>query len=188
MLLLIDNFDSFTYNLVQQFQIFGESVKVIRNNALSIDECISLNPSRVVIGPGPGKPSESGISKELVLICLRKKWPLLGVCLGHQCLAEVFGGIVRKAKRPMHGMISQVHHHHPPIFKGIASPFPVVRYHSLVVEASSLPANLTPIAYSEDGEIMALKHCEYAIYGLQFHPESISTTDGPQILSNFLKE
>lgn len=187
MLLFIDNFDSFTYNLVQQFQIFGERVKVIRNT-VSIEECVSLNPKRVVIGPGPGNPSESGISKKLILTCLNKKWPLLGVCLGHQCLAEVFGGIVRKAKRPMHGMISQVYHHHQSLFEGIASPFPAVRYHSLAVEESSLPAFLNPIAYSEDGEIMALKHQEYPLYGVQFHPESISTSDGPRILSNFLKE
>ncbi|KAF3361599.1 Anthranilate synthase component 2 [Chlamydiales bacterium STE3] len=188
MLLFIDNFDSFTYNLVQQFQIFGVEVKVVRNNALKVAECLNLQPDRVVIGPGPGSPVEAGISQELIVACFNAGIPLLGVCMGHQCLANAFGATVQRAIKPMHGMVSSISHTNEGVLKGLPNPFAAARYHSLSVEKCSIPAFLKITAYSKDGEVMALQHQKRPLHGVQFHPESIATPDGARLLSNFTKE
>lgn len=187
MLLFIDNFDSFTYNLVQMFEVQGVETRVVRHNALSVDECISLNPSRVVIGPGPGDPAQAGISKEL-LIRLAGRLPVLGVCLGHQCLAEVFGGKVVRAQKPMHGKVSQIRHDGKGLFANVPQDFTAMRYHSLVVERESLPKPLYITAETDAGEIMGLRHAAYPnLESVQFHPESVLTTSGATLISNFLK-
>lgn len=186
MLLFIDNFDSFTYNLVQMFEVQGVETRVVRHNALSVEECLSLNASCVVIGPGPGNPSQAGISKEL-LSRLAGQLPVLGVCLGHQCLAEVFGGRVVRAKKPMHGKVSQIRHDGKGLFTGVPQSFPATRYHSLIVERSSLPKPLQITAESDEGEIMGLRHADYpSLESVQFHPESVLTQSGATLISNFL--
>ncbi|MCE5318603.1 MAG: aminodeoxychorismate/anthranilate synthase component II [Parachlamydia sp.] len=187
MLLFIDNFDSFTYNLVQMFEVQGVETHVVRHNALSVEECLSMNASCVVIGPGPGDPSQSGISKEL-LAKLAGRVPVLGVCLGHQCLAEVFGGRVIRAQKPMHGKVSQIRHDGKGLFTGVPQGFPATRYHSLIVERASLPKSLQITAESDEGEIMGLRHADYPnLESVQFHPESILTGSGEILIANFLK-
>lgn len=180
MLLFIDNFDSFTYNLVQVFQKLEVEVKVVRNT-ITLQECFDLKPSHIVVGPGPGAPSEAGVSK--LLIQHNKTIPLLGVCLGHQALGEVFGAKVKRAKRPMHGMLSSIYHSGVGVFEGLPSPFEATRYHSLIVD--ELPACLEVTARTHDGEIMGIRHNTLPLEGVQFHPESILTEKGERLLENF---
>jgi anthranilate synthase/aminodeoxychorismate synthase-like glutamine amidotransferase len=184
MIAVIDNYDSFTYNLVQYLGELGAQVQVFRNDALSVHELESLAPSQVVISPGPGDPAQAGISND-VIRCLGEYRPLLGVCLGHQCIGEVFGGQVVRAPRLMHGKTSLIHHNGEDLFAGISNPFTATRYHSLIV-SEPLPGELEATAMTEDGELMGLRHRERPIYGVQFHPESILTVAGKQILQNFL--
>lgn len=187
MLLLIDNFDSFTYNLVQQFQALGKEIEVARNDAISVHSCLEKSPSHIIISPGPGWPEEAGISQNLIKICSEKRIPLLGVCLGHQCIAKVFGADIRRAKVPMHGKISTIKHNGKKLFAHLPDFFLAARYHSLAVEPTSLPASLEIDAEAEDGEIMAISHKTLPLYGVQFHPESIATQHGAELLLNFLK-
>jgi anthranilate synthase/aminodeoxychorismate synthase-like glutamine amidotransferase len=184
MIAVIDNYDSFTYNLVQYLGELGAEVQVFRNDAIDPDDLESLNPSHIVISPGPGDPSDAGISNE-VIRKLGPDHPTLGVCLGHQCIAEVFGGTVRRASRLMHGKTSPIHHYGEGLFSGIPSPFNATRYHSLIVD-DELPEELEITAFTTANEIMGLHHTLYPIYGVQFHPESILTQFGRQILINFL--
>ena len=190
MLLMIDNYDSFTYNLVQYFGELGQEVKVVRNDALSVDEIAALGAKRIVISPGPCTPDQAGVSLE-VLDRLSGKLPILGVCLGHQSLGQAFGGKVVRAKSIMHGKTSPIHHTGLGVFAGLPSPFQATRYHSLVVEKASLPDCLEITAWTEneDGsfdEIMGLRHRTLAVEGVQFHPESILTEHGHAMLQNFL--
>lgn len=186
MMLFIDNYDSFTFNIVQAFQALGlEKIKVIRNNTLSVKDCLQLKPGYLVIGPGPGNPSQAGISKDLILASLGKV-PILGICLGHQSIAEVFGGAVIRARIPMHGKISCISHDGRGIFAGLPQKFSAARYHSLIVEKSSLPSCLEICAETEDGEIMGLRHREFPLEGVQFHPESVLSQEGPRLLENFI--
>ncbi|MBU1853411.1 MAG: aminodeoxychorismate/anthranilate synthase component II [Candidatus Omnitrophica bacterium] len=186
MILMIDNYDSFTYNLVQYLSELGEKLIVYRNDKISLEDIQDLKPKRIVISPGPGRPCNAGISSQ-VIKKFSNKIPMLGVCLGHQCIAEVFGGKVIRAPRLMHGKTSMVYHTRRGIFKGIAMPFEATRYHSLIVERKSLPKALHIIAWTKDKEIMALKHKNFPVWGVQFHPESILTKEGKRILKNFVK-
>jgi anthranilate synthase/aminodeoxychorismate synthase-like glutamine amidotransferase len=185
MLLLIDNYDSFTYNLAQYFGELGCELVIKRNDEISLDDVAALAPRHICISPGPCTPREAGISKEVVL-CFGTKVPILGVCLGHQCIAEAYGGKIVRAASLVHGKSSMIRHHESALFIDLPTPFEAGRYHSLVVERSSLPACLEINAESEDGEIMALRHREFPVYGLQFHPESVLTRDGRRILARFL--
>ena len=186
MILMIDNYDSFTYNLVQYFGELGQKLKVFRNDKISLKEIKRLRPKRIVISPGPGRPEDAGIS-QAVIREFAGKVPLLGVCLGHQCIAEVFAGKVVQARRLMHGKTSRIFHSSQGIFKGIANPFEATRYHSLIVERRSLPGCLEVVAWTDAKEIMGMQHKSYPLFGVQFHPESILTTTGKDILKNFLK-
>jgi anthranilate synthase component 2 len=181
---IIDNYDSFTYNLVQYFGELGARVQVFRNDTISAGQLQALEPSHIVISPGPGDPSEAGISNQVIRE-LGPYTPLLGVCLGHQCIGEVFGGRVVGAGRLMHGKTSQVHHYGEGLFSGIPSPFEATRYHSLIVTDPD-PAKLVVTAFTTRREVMAVRHRRYPIYGVQFHPEAILTQYGKQILKNFL--
>ena len=190
MLLMIDNYDSFTYNLVQYFGELGQEVKVVRNDALTVDEITALGAARIVISPGPCTPDQAGVSLE-VLEKLSGKLPILGVCLGHQSMGQAFGGKVIRAKTIMHGKTSPIHHNGMGVFTGLPMPFQATRYHSLVVERESLPDCLEITAWTEhaDGsfdEIMGLRHKTLAVEGVQFHPESILTEHGHDMLRNFL--
>ncbi len=188
MILIIDNYDSFTYNIVQYFGELGAELEVWRNDKISIDEVRNKNPEKIVISPGPGEPKNAGISESLI-DSLGGKVPILGVCLGHQAIGEVFGGSIVHAKNIMHGKTSLIYHDGKEIFSGIKNPFEATRYHSLVVERKTLPRVLSITAETKDNdeEIMGLKHNKYPIWGVQFHPESILTSEGMKILSNFLK-
>ena len=187
MLLVIDNYDSFTYNLVQYLGELGEQIEVRRNNETTVDEIESkLRPERIVISPGPGTPEDAGISME-VIKRFGGRMPILGVCLGHQSIGQVFGGRVLRAPKLFHGKSSQVRHDGKTIFAGVEQNFSAGRYHSLIVEASGLPACLEVSARTEDGIIMGLRHRSMRIEGVQFHPESIMTTDGKKLLANFLR-
>jgi anthranilate synthase/aminodeoxychorismate synthase-like glutamine amidotransferase len=186
MLLLLDNYDSFTYNLAQYFGELGCELLVKRNDEISLDAIAQLAPEHICISPGPCTPRQAGISNEVVLR-FGQKIPILGVCLGHQCIAEVYGGKIVHAPHPMHGKSSTISHNGSSHFVDLATPFEAGRYHSLVVERNSLPACLEITAESEDGEIMALHHRELPVEGVQFHPESVLTCDGKKILANFLK-
>jgi len=186
MLLVIDNYDSFTYNLVQYFGELGADPQVKRNDAITPDEVEKMKPQKIVISPGPGRPEEAGISMELI----RKfggKIPILGVCLGHQCMGEVYGGKVVRAGRLMHGKTSPIQHDGKGVFQGLPNPFEATRYHSLIVEKNSVPSCLEVCAETAEGEIMGLRHREYPVHGVQFHPESILSKEGKDILANFLK-
>jgi anthranilate synthase/aminodeoxychorismate synthase-like glutamine amidotransferase len=185
MLLLIDNYDSFTYNLAQYFGELGCELVIKRNDETSLDEIAALAPEHVCISPGPCTPREAGISKDIVLR-FGSKIPILGVCLGHQCIAEAYGGKIVRASTLMHGKSSTIRHNGRGLFTDLPAPFEAGRYHSLIVEPSSVPACLEIIAESEDGEIMALRHREFPVYGVQFHPESILTRNGKKILARFL--
>ena len=186
MLLMIDNYDSFTYNLVQYFGELGEDVRVYRNDRISLDEIEALEPKRLVISPGPCTPNEAGISVEAIRR-FAGRLPLLGVCLGHQSLAVAFGGRVVRAERLMHGKTSAIRHDERTIFRELPNPLNATRYHSLIVERASLPSCFEISAETADGEIMAMRHRSLAVEGVQFHPESILTTAGKDLLRNFLK-
>jgi anthranilate synthase/aminodeoxychorismate synthase-like glutamine amidotransferase len=185
MLLLIDNYDSFTYNLAQYFGELGCELVIKRNDEISLDEIAALAPKHVCISPGPCTPREAGISKDVVLR-FGAKIPILGVCLGHQCIAEAYGGNIVRASTLMHGKSSAIRHNGSALFADLPTRFEAGRYHSLVVERSSFPRCLEIIAESEDDEIMALRHREFPLYGVQFHPESVLTRDGKKILARFL--
>jgi len=184
MIAVIDNYDSFTYNLVQYLGELGAGVQVFRNDAVTVEALEALAPSHIVISPGPGDPSDAGVSNQ-VIRSLGPRIPLLGVCLGHQCIGEVFGGKVVRAARLMHGKVSPVYHYGDGLFVGIPSPFEATRYHSLIV-TEPLPADLQVTAFTREGELMGLRHRYYPIFGVQFHPESILTVPGMQILRNFI--
>lgn len=183
---MIDNYDSFTYNLVQYFGALGENIQVFRNDLITLSKIRKLHPERIVISPGPGRPEDAGISGEVIKE-FAGKVPILGVCLGHQAIGYVYGAKIVIAKKLMHGKTSLIYHNQKNIFKGIPNPFAATRYHSLLIEKKSLPKCLEITARTETGEIMGLKHKDYPLWGVQFHPESILTIAGKDILSNFLK-
>ncbi len=185
MLLIIDNYDSFTYNLVQHFGQLGESPLVKRNDEITLAEIEQLQPSRICISPGPGRPEDAGISSELIRQ-FGPRVPVLGVCLGHQCIGALYGGEVVRAPVARHGKTSEIEHNNEGVFRGLAQPFSATRYHSLVVRQETFPDALEITARSEDGEIMGLRHREFPIHGVQFHPESILTVEGAKLLANFL--
>ncbi len=191
MLLMIDNYDSFTYNVVQYLEELNAEVRVFRNDAITLREIEQLAPAHIVISPGPCTPNEAGISVE-VIKQFAGKVPLLGICLGHQSIGQAFGGRIVRAKQVMHGKLSAVHHNGQGVFRDIANPFTATRYHSLVIEQESLPDSLEITAWTEDGagnldEIMAVRHRELGVEGVQFHPESILSEHGHQLLNNFLQ-
>ena len=188
MILLIDNFDSFTFNLYQYLGELGEQITVLRNNQLSMDQIRDLNPKAIILSPGPGKPEDAGICIELIQT-FYNKIPILGICLGHQAIGAAFGGEIRRAAIIKHGKTSLITHQSDGLFNGLPNPLEVMRYHSLIIEKNSVPDVLECIAFSvDDKEIMALKHRHFPVFGLQFHPESIGTPSGKQILKNFLNE
>ncbi|GAB1394841.1 aminodeoxychorismate/anthranilate synthase component II [Rhodocyclaceae bacterium] len=186
MLLMIDNYDSFTYNLVQYFGELGEDVRVFRNDAITLKEIAAMKPDKLVISPGPCSPKEAGISVDAIKE-FAGKLPILGVCLGHQSIGYAFGGEIVHAKQLMHGKVSPVQHANVGLFANLPNPFKATRYHSLAIRRDTLPACLEVTAWTEDGEIMGVRHKEHAIQGVQFHPESIMTEHGHQLLQNFLK-
>ena len=182
---MIDNYDSFTYNLVQYLGVLGADVEVQRNDQTSLEEIQTMAPERLVISPGPGAPQSAGIIVPMIQhFC--GKFPILGVCLGHQAVGVAFGGRIVRAAQLMHGKVSQIHHDGRGVFHGVPNPFIATRYHSLAVEGESLPSCLEVSAKTEDGEIMGLRHRDYPVHGIQFHPESILTEEGMHILQNFL--
>ena len=187
MLLMIDNYDSFTYNLVQYLAEIGQEVEVVRNDKISIDEINKLNPQYIVISPGPCTPNEAGISLELIE-AFKGKIPILGVCLGHQSIGQAFGGKIVHAQTIMHGKTSKISHNNKGVFRGIKNPFIATRYHSLVIEKQTLPNCFDITAWTDDNEIMGIKHKELAIEGVQFHPESILSEHGHDLLKNFLDQ
>ena len=187
MLLMIDNYDSFTYNLVQYLGELGESVKVIRNDEMTVEDIEKLAPERIVLSPGPCTPNEAGISLELIKR-FAGRVPILGVCLGHQAIGQAFGGRVVHAKTLMHGKVSRIHHTGTGVFRGLPTPYDATRYHSLAIERASCPAELEMTAWTEDGEIMGVRHRSLPVEGVQFHPESILTQHGHALLRNFLSE
>ncbi|WP_041285670.1 anthranilate synthase component II [Desulfoscipio gibsoniae] len=186
MLLMIDNYDSFTYNLAQYLSMLGESVTVQRNDAITVAQVLELQPDYLVLSPGPGIPDNAGILMQAVRDCAGH-WPILGVCLGLQAIGRAYGGRVVRAKMPMHGKISLIHHDGKSIFAGLPSPFKAVRYHSLVVEKETLPSCLKVTAWTDNGEVMGLRHRELPVEGVQFHPESMLSEYGMDLLANFLK-
>jgi len=185
-MLLIDNYDSFTYNLVQAFAAFGADVVVHRNDAITVDQARALEPTHLVISPGPGRPEDAGISLQMIAT-FAKIVPVLGVCLGHQCLVHHFGGDIVRAERLMHGKTSMTNHDGKTIFDGLPQPFEVGRYHSLCAELKSLPDVLEVTAETDRGEIMGVRHRELPLEGVQFHPESVLTPKGEQLMANFLR-
>ena len=184
-ILVVDNYDSFTYNLVQYFGILGWDVIVKRNDEVGVPEIDALHPDRICISPGPGRPEDAGVSNEIIRE-LGARIPILGVCLGHQCIGAVFGGDVVAAPRLMHGKTSPVQHSNDGVFKDLPNPFEATRYHSLIVERETLPACLEITAETAEGEVMGLRHREFPIHGVQFHPESVLTAEGLKLLQNFL--
>jgi anthranilate synthase component 2 len=187
MLLMIDNYDSFTYNLVQYFGELGEKVVVYRNDEITLERIAELKPERIVVSPGPCTPKEAGVSVPLIQR-FAGEIPILGVCLGHQSIGQAFGGHIVHAQQLMHGKTSQIHHRDEGVFKGLPEPFRATRYHSLVIERGTLPACLEVTAWTDDGEIMGVRHRTLPVEGVQFHPESILTEHGHQLLKNFLEE
>lgn len=187
MLLMIDNYDSFTYNLVQYFGELGEDVRVFRNDEIALDDVAALKPERIVISPGPCTPNEAGISIPLIS-AFSGKVPILGVCLGHQSIGQAFGGEIVRAQQLMHGKTSMIHHLDSGVFAGLPNPLRATRYHSLVIKRQTLPDCLEITAWTDDGEIMGVRHKTLAIEGVQFHPESILTEYGHDMLANFLKQ
>lgn len=185
MLAVIDNYDSFTYNLVQYIQMLGEDVVVLKNDQCTVSELRQLAPDHILISPGPCSPNEAGVSLAIIK-AFAGKVPLLGVCLGHQCIAQCFGGVVGQAKAIMHGKTSAIEHNNQGIFNGLPSPYRVNRYHSLAI--TQLPCDFNVVATTNDGEIMAIEHSDLAIFGVQFHPESILTEHGLALLENFLSQ
>ena len=188
MLILIDNYDSFTYNLVHYFQEIGQSVKIFRNDEISVEKIFKLKPKFLVISPGPSSPKNSGICLELIKknSKLPKPIPMLGVCLGHQAIAEAFGGIVIQSGKPVHGKVSEIYHENTNLFRNINNPFNATRYHSLIVKKNSIPKNFNITATIKDGTVMAIEHSKIPFFGVQFHPESIATDSGHQLLKNFI--
>jgi anthranilate synthase/aminodeoxychorismate synthase-like glutamine amidotransferase len=186
MILVIDNYDSFTYNLVQQLGEMGADLKVVRNDQVTLNEIRAMQPTHIVISPGPGNPDDGGVSLEVIRE-LGATTPILGVCLGHQCIGQAYGGVVLRAPRLMHGKTSMIYHKGDPLFNDVPNPFVATRYHSLIVEEASLPDVLMVTALTEEGEIMAVRHKEFPVVGVQFHPESILTMFGPRILQNFVE-
>jgi anthranilate synthase/aminodeoxychorismate synthase-like glutamine amidotransferase len=186
MILVIDNYDSFTYNIVQLMGELGADVRVVRNDQITLDAVRALNADKIVISPGPGTPDDGGVSLDVIRE-LGAETPILGVCLGHQCIGQAYGGVVTRAGRLMHGKTSMVYHKGDRLFMGIPSPFEATRYHSLIVEDVSLPEALLVTAFTDQGEIMALRHRTHPVYGVQFHPESILTAFGARLLRNFLE-
>jgi anthranilate synthase/aminodeoxychorismate synthase-like glutamine amidotransferase len=184
-ILVIDNYDSFTYNIVQEMGEMHVEIEVARNDRISLDEIRAMQPDHIVISPGPGTPDDGGISLD-VLRYLGATIPILGVCLGHQCIGQVYGGVVSRAPRLMHGKTSMITHTGDSLFEGLPNPFEATRYHSLIVEKDTLPDCLEITAYTDEGEIMGLRHKQFPVFGVQFHPESILTTYGPRLLQNFL--
>ncbi len=185
-MLLIDNYDSFTYNLVQAFAAMGADVMVYRNDAITVDEALQLNPTHLLISPGPGRPEDAGVSLEMI-DTFATRVPVLGVCLGHQCLVQHFGGDIVRAERLMHGKTSMAKHDGKTIFDGLSQPFEVGRYHSLCAAAKTLPDMLELTAETERGEIMGVRHKELPLEGVQFHPESVLTPEGDKLMVNFLR-
>ena len=186
-MIIIDNFDSFTYNLVQGFMMLDVEVMVFRNNAISLDEAKSLAPTHLVISPGPGRPKDAGISLDMIKE-FQMTIPILGVCLGHQCIIEAFGGKIVYAKQLMHGKTSKIQHDGRSIFDALSNPMVAGRYHSLAAESDSIPNHLEVSAETENGEIMGIRHQTLPIEGVQFHPESILTPEGQQLMHNFIKQ
>jgi len=185
MILVIDNYDSFTYNIVQEIGELGADIEVVRNDQITLEEVKAKDPSHILISPGPGFPKDSGISREVILE-LGKTIPTMGVCLGHQCIGEVYGGVVTHAPELMHGKTSQIYHKGDSLFTGIPSTFTATRYHSLIVQEETMPEELSVIAFAESGEIMGVRHKEYPVIGVQFHPESILTDHGIIMFENFI--
>lgn len=185
MILIIDNYDSFTYNLYQQIESLGQKCLVFKNDEISLEKIKKLNPEKIVISPGPKRPEDSGISSEVVQKFYTTK-PILGVCLGHECIGQIFSSKIIHAKQIMHGKTSEITHAKDPLFKNVKNPFQAARYHSLVIDKT--PKEFELIAWTKDKEIMAIKHKEYPLYGVQFHPESFLTTEGNKIMKNFLYE
>ena len=186
MLLMIDNYDSFTYNLVQYFGELGEDVKVVRNDEVTVEQIAAMNPQRIVVSPGPCTPNEAGVSVP-VIRHFAGKIPLLGVCLGHQSIGQAFGGRIVHAKQLMHGKVSEIRHRNAGVFRALPNPLTATRYHSLVIERESLPDCLEVTAWTDDGEIMGVRHKHLHVEGVQFHPESVLTERGHDLLANFLK-
>ncbi len=186
MLLLIDNYDSFTYNLFQYLSEIGEDVVVVRNDRVTIDEISGMKPGRIVISPGPSTPLQAGISNDVIRY-FGPRLPVLGVCLGHQCVGHSYGGVIGQANKIMHGKSSLIHHNCEGLFQGLPNPFPAIRYHSLVVEREGLPDCLEVTAWTDDDTIMGIRHREYPVEGIQFHPESFMTERGKDVLRNFLQ-
>ncbi len=185
MILFIDNYDSFVYNLVQYIGELNPDVRIFRNDQITVDEALKLSPDRVVISPGPGHPSESGISVDLIR-SIGENIPLLGICLGHQAIAHAYGATVSPAEQLVHGKTSSIYHREKGILQGLPNPFDATRYHSLAVIEETLPDELIPTAYTSDGEVMGIRHASRPIFGLQFHPESILTEQGKQIIESFV--
>ena len=185
MILIVDNYDSFTYNLAQYFGELGCALMVKRNDAISLDEISSLRPTHVCISPGPGRPAQAGLSNDIVRE-FSARVPLLGVCLGHQCIGEVFGGKIVAAPRLLHGKTSQIQHNGSGVFANLPNPFTATRYHSLIVSPDSVPDCLEVTAQTSEGEIMGLRHRDFPVHGVQFHPESILTAEGKKLLANFV--
>jgi anthranilate synthase/aminodeoxychorismate synthase-like glutamine amidotransferase len=185
MILVIDNYDSFTYNLVQYLGELGAEICIARNDQITLAQIAQMQPDRIVISPGPGDPDDGGVSLD-VIAQMGASVPILGVCLGHQCIGQIYGGVVRRAPRLMHGKTSLIHHNRRDLFAGLPSPFEAARYHSLIVERETLPACLEVTAWTDEGEIMGLRHRTNPVFGVQFHPESILTDCGRAILRNFL--
>ncbi|MCA9882347.1 MAG: aminodeoxychorismate/anthranilate synthase component II [Anaerolineae bacterium] len=186
MILVIDNYDSFTYNIVQLMGELGADIKVVRNDQVSVEDVRQMQPDQIIISPGPGYPRDAGISRD-VIAELGPSIPILGVCLGHQCIGEVYGGVVSHAQSLMHGKTSMVYHKLDDLYIGVPSPFEATRYHSLVIKEETMPDCLYTTSFTEDGEIMGVRHREYPVMGVQFHPESILTGFGKRILQNFLE-
>ncbi|MCD6232451.1 aminodeoxychorismate/anthranilate synthase component II [Candidatus Aerophobetes bacterium] len=186
MILVIDNYDSFVYNLVQYLGKLGKKLEVSRNDKISLEEIERKNPEAILISPGPGKPEEAGISKK-VIEHFSPHIPILGICLGHQCIGEVFGGKIVPAKNLFHGKTSLIYHYEEDIYQGVKNPFMATRYHSLIIKKESLPECFVKTAWTEEGEIMGIRHKEHSLWGMQFHPESFLTREGEKLLRNFIK-
>jgi len=186
MILVIDNYDSFVWNLVQYLGEMGEELRVFRNDKITLSQIEELNPERIVLSPGPGRPEEAGICN-LLIERFSSSIPILGVCLGHQCIGEVFGAKIVRAKRIMHGKTSLIYHWGKDIYRGVENPFEATRYHSLIIKEDTLPPSLLRCAWTKEGEIMGIRHRDFPVIGVQFHPESILTRVGKKILRNFLK-
>lgn len=186
LIVLIDNYDSFTYNLYQALAALGAEVVVYRNDAVTVEELAGLPLAGLVISPGPGTPEDAGISLEAIA-AFRERVPILGVCLGHQCLGQAFGGRIVQARQPVHGQTSQIYHDGRTIYAGLPNPFVATRYHSLIIERETLPEELEISAWTAEGEIMGVRHRSLPLEGVQFHPESILTAEGPRLLANFLR-